>query len=117
MLFVYYADDTLCVCDHHNYRIQKWYKGAATSVTVVNTTGDHPEALTFDKNGFLSRRKVQVGNPRYLSTYSAPVCIFGCWVSALTPLAITESTPNLKNPDDVALDSNLSRYINICEYE
>lgn len=55
--FIYITNnDTLYVCDHHNYRVQKWPKGATTGIRIVNTvnkTFDHPEGITFDKNGYM----------------------------------------------------------------
>ncbi|CAF3698344.1 unnamed protein product [Rotaria sp. Silwood1] len=49
------ANGTVYVCDHHNYRLQKWAQGAVSGVTVIDTSvdGDHPIAFNFDKNGYL----------------------------------------------------------------
>lgn len=54
--FIYIdANDSLYVCDHHNYRIQKFLKGSNSGITVLTIpqSTDHPESITFDKNGFM----------------------------------------------------------------
>ncbi|CAF2928102.1 unnamed protein product [Rotaria sp. Silwood2] len=54
------ANNTLYVCDHHNDRVQKWFAGAISSITIAGTgvgsgatSLPHPQYLTFDKNGYM----------------------------------------------------------------
>lgn len=101
------ANDTMYICDHHNYRVQMWIKGATTGVTIIDTNGvDHPEALTFDKNKFLyltghGEERVIRYTPNF-STFTTVAGIAGSVSSALT---------HLDSPLGMDLDNNLNLYI------
>ena len=95
------------IADHHNFRVQMWTQGATTGVMILDTTGyDHPEGLTFDKNGYL-----------YLSGHGAQRVIrFFPGSSAFTTVAGVLNTgsaalTNLKDPLGMDLDDNLNLYI------
>ena len=95
------------ICDHHNYRVQMWTKGATTGVKIIDTTGaDHPEALTFDKNRFLyltghSEDRVI----RYTPNFSSFTTVAGVANSASSALT------HLHSPLGMDLDNNLNLYI------
>ena len=101
------ANDTMYICDHHNYRVQMWIKGATTGIKIIDTTGaDHPEALTFDKNGYLyltghdGQRVV-----RYSSDFTSYVTVAGVYGSSSTAL------DRLDDPLGMDLDNDLNLYI------
>ena len=107
--FIYIdANDTLYVADHHNYRVQKWPKGAATGTRIVNigTGADHPESITFDKNGNLyvtghNYQRVL----RYPPNFSSGTTVAGTGGS-------TGSTTSLMNdPLGMDVDDNLNLYV------
>lgn len=55
--FIYIdGNDALYICDHHNYRVQKYLPGSNVGITVIDTIDrsfDHPESIAFDRNGFI----------------------------------------------------------------
>ena len=100
------ANDTLYICDHHNYRIQKWKNGATIGETVVDTGSDHPEALTFDKNGFMY---VTGHNKQRVLRYP-PNSDNGTNVAGQFGVASTAFN-NFNNPLGMAVDDNLNLYV------
>ena len=101
------ANDTMYICDHHNYRVQMWTKGATTGIKIIDTTGaDHPEALTFDKNKYLYLTGHNVHRViRFPPDYSSFAIVAG--VSATASAALND----LDNPLGMDVDNNLNLYI------
>ena len=96
------------VADHHNFRVQRWSRSAVTGVTVVNigTGTDHPEGLTFDKNGYLYVTGHNYERViRYPPTFSAGSNVAG------QPNVGSAALNNLKSPLGLAVDDSLNIYI------
>lgn len=101
------GNDTMYICDHHNFRILRWAKGASAGVSIITTGGtDHPEALTFDRNGFLyltghdEQRVV-----RYPPSFSGFTIVAG--VTSTRSSALN----HLYNPLGIDVDDNFNLYI------
>ena len=103
------ANDTMYVCDHHNYRVQMWPKGASTGIKIIDTTGaDHPEALTFDKNNYL----YLTGHDEQRVVRFTPYPSFSSLTIVAGVTASSGSTLNkLNNPYGMDLDDNLNLYV------
>lgn len=102
------ANDNMYVADHHNYRVQRWNRSATTGETVVNigTGTDHPEGITFDKNGYMYITGHNYERViRYPPNFSAGTNVAGQPGSGSTAL------PNLKSPLGLIVDDNLNIYI------
>ena len=101
------ANDTMYIGDHHNYRVQMWTKGATTGVMIIDTTNaDHPEALTFDKNGYLYLTGHYLQRVvRYPPDYSNFTIVAGVTNAGSSALN------NLDDSLGIDLDNDLNLYI------
>jgi hypothetical protein len=100
------ANYSIFVCDHHNDRIQMWPKGAATGITVSSISGDHPEYLTFDKNGLMYSTGHNVQRVlRFTSNFASSTIVAGQLNSG------SNAANELDDPWGMQLDDNLNLYI------
>lgn len=100
------ANDTIFVCDHHNVRVQMWRKSATTGVPVSSISGDHPEALTFDKNGFMYSTGHDVNRVVRFTPNFASYTVVAGQVGAGSAAA-----DRLQDPWGMDVDDNLNLYI------
>ncbi|CAF3359372.1 unnamed protein product, partial [Rotaria sp. Silwood2] len=101
-------NDTMYVADHHGYRVQKYVKGATSGVTVVDAipTGDHPESITFDKDGYM----YMAGHTNNRVIRYPPNSGVGTNVAGRIGSSTTALT-DLSDPLGMDLDDNLNLYI------
>lgn len=99
------------MCDHHNYRVQKYLKGATSGTTVVDVAGngypDHPEGLTFDKNGYL----YIAGHGAHRVMRFPPNSVSGQVVAGSSAGKAGATLDLLNEPLGVAVDDNLNVYV------
>lgn len=103
------ANDSLYICDHHNYRVQEWPKGAAFGTEIVsvgNGSFDHPEGITFDRDGHM----YITGRTHQRVLRFSPDSRNGTTVAGQAD--VTGSTSGLLNdPLGLDVDENLNLYI------
>ncbi|CAF4132309.1 unnamed protein product [Adineta steineri] len=108
-------NNTLYICDYDNNRVQRWFQGGATGVTVAgSSTGTqgststllrNPIDLTFDENGFMY---VVDSNNNRVQRF-APNSTNGTTVVGTT--GSTNALTGLNQPSAIDIDNNSNIYI------
>ena len=97
------------VADHHNYRVQRWNRSATTGETVVfigDVGLDHPEGITFDKNGYMYISGHNYERViRYPPNFTAGTNVAG------QPGVGSAALTDLKKPLGLIVDDNLNLYV------
>lgn len=105
-------NDSLFICDHNNFRVQRWYVGAPNGTTVggTGTIGGatsigHPQYLAYDKDD-----NMYVTGHDHDSVYR-----FRVGSTTVTTVAGSgssgSSNSQLNNPTDVIVDDSLNVYV------
>jgi hypothetical protein len=105
------ANNSLYICDHDNNRIQKWFSGATSGITIAGTGAGvsvtlvpHPIYIALDKNGYMYVTSDQL----HVVLCFPPNSPNGTIVAGSTQ---GSALNQLDTPTDMVVDDNLNIFV------